>query len=93
MINRKTIESDKTFITIQVRIYILKLIRLYQKTLSPDHGVFSKITFMACKYNPTCSEYSYQAIEKYGVIKGGLKSIWRVLRCNPFSHGGNDPLE
>ena len=45
-----------------------------------------------CRFRPTCSEYSYDAIKKYGVIKGGLKSIWRILRCNPFGKGGYDPL-
>jgi len=46
-----------------------------------------------CRFRPTCSDYSLQAIEKYGVIKGGLKSLWRVLRCNPFGRGGYDPLK
>ncbi len=78
--------------------YALKLIRLYQKTLSPDHGIFSKKYPQGgwpqgyCRYNPSCSEYTYEAIEKYGVIKGGLKGAYRILRCNPFSKGGDDPL-
>ena len=80
-------------IGIQVRLFVLKLISLYQKTLSPDHGLFNNTTFYGCKYHPTCSEYSYQAIEKYGVLKGGRKAIWRLLRCNPFSKGGHDPLK
>ncbi|PIQ77399.1 membrane protein insertion efficiency factor YidD [Candidatus Peregrinibacteria bacterium CG11_big_fil_rev_8_21_14_0_20_46_8] len=69
----------------------LGLIRLYQKTLSPDHGLLKGI-FPAgfCKYSPSCSEYSYQAIEKHGVIMGLLKGLWRILRCNPFSKGGED---
>ncbi|MBP3800478.1 MAG: membrane protein insertion efficiency factor YidD [Clostridia bacterium] len=46
-----------------------------------------------CKYYPTCSEYTKQAIEKYGAFKGCLKGIWRILRCNPFSKGGYDPLK
>ena len=45
-----------------------------------------------CKYYPTCSEYGLQAIEKYGALKGGLLTIWRILRCNPFSKGGYDPV-
>jgi len=45
-----------------------------------------------CKFIPTCSEYSIQAIEKFGALKGGLLSIWRILRCNPFSKGGYDPV-
>lgn len=44
----------------------------------------------SCRYYPTCSDYAILAIEKYGVLKGSLKAIWRVLRCNPFSSGGID---
>jgi len=71
---------------------LLKIIRLYQKTLSPDTGWF-RVYFPHgyCKFVPNCSEYGYQAIEKYG-LKGIIKSTWRVLRCNPFSRGGKDPL-
>jgi len=69
----------------------LGLIRLYQKTLSPDHGWFkARHPYGCCRYYPTCSEYSYEAIKKHGVIRGILKSIWRVLRCNPWSKGGVD---
>ncbi len=46
-----------------------------------------------CKYYPTCSEYTKQAIQKYGVGKGSMKGIYRILRCNPFSKGGYDPLK
>jgi uncharacterized protein len=71
----------------------LLLIRIYQKTISPDHG-FLKILFPYgfCKYNPTCSDYGYNAIEKYGIVHGGAKAVWRILRCNPWSRGGDDPL-
>ena len=61
-------------------------IRMYQKFISPLKG---KST---CKFYPTCSQYSIEAIEKYGVLKGGLMSVWRILRCNPFSKGGYDPV-
>ncbi|RUM47466.1 MAG: membrane protein insertion efficiency factor YidD [Hydrogenothermus sp.] len=61
----------------------IKFIKIYQKVLSPFLG-------NNCRYYPSCSEYSIQAIEKYGVLKGILKSIWRILRCNPFSKGGVD---
>jgi putative membrane protein insertion efficiency factor len=68
------------------------IIRLYQKTLSPDHGWFSRYQkYPTCKYHPTCSQYAYDAIGKYGVIRGSIKAIWRVLRCNPWSKGGIDP--
>jgi len=78
-----------------IRRIILKLIRTYQKTLSPDHGPFSMLHSWpwTCKFKPTCSEYSYQAIEKYGVIKGGFKALKRILRCHPWSNGGWDPLK
>jgi len=74
-------------------ITFLKLIRFYQKYFSPDTGYFSLLHPFpgACKFRPTCSEYAYQSIEKYGVLKGGLKAIWRLLRCHPFSKGGWDP--
>ncbi|HIT71747.1 MAG TPA: membrane protein insertion efficiency factor YidD [Candidatus Scatovivens faecipullorum] len=62
------------------------LINFYQKKISP----YLKTS---CKYYPTCSEYTKQAIEKYGVVKGILKGIKRILRCNPFSKGGYDPLK
>ena len=67
------------------RIFI-GLIKFYRKYIS---GMKSTPT---CKFIPTCSEYSIEAIEKYGALKGGLLSIWRILRCNPFSKGGYDPV-
>lgn len=74
------------------KLSILKLIRFYQKTFSPDHGPFSLIHPWpgVCKFRPTCSEYAYLAIDKYGIVKGSLKAIWRILRCNPWSKGGWD---
>lgn len=76
------------------RFFVLKLIKIYQKTLSFDHG-FVKYLFPHgyCRFKPTCSEYGYQAVEKYGIIKGGLMSFIRILRCNPFNKGGWDPLK
>jgi hypothetical protein len=72
----------------------LRLIRLYQKTLSFDLGWFSaRYPYGYCRFYPTCSEYSHQAIEKYGLIKGGFRGFWRLLRCNPFSKGGIDSLK
>ncbi len=46
-----------------------------------------------CKFVPTCSQYMEQAIEKYGVVRGGLKGLWRIMRCHPWSTGGYDPVE
>jgi len=76
------------------RLLVLQLIRLYQKTLSFDHGWF-KLLFPNgyCRFQPTCSEYGYEAVAKYGIIIGGLKALWRILRCNPWHHGGFDPLK
>ena len=62
------------------------LIKFYRKYLSPLKG------HATCKYFPTCSRYAIEAIEKYGVLKGGLLAVWRILRCNPFSKGGYDPV-
>ena len=59
-------------------------IKIYRKFISPLKR------YPTCRYYPTCSEYALLAIEKYGVVKGSLKAIWRVLRCNPFSKGGID---
>jgi putative membrane protein insertion efficiency factor len=52
----------------------------------------SAMNLRCCRFYPTCSEYAVDAIKKYGVFRGGLLSAWRVLRCNPFSKGGYDPV-
>ncbi len=67
----------------------LQLIRLYQATLSPDHGPWRR---PGCIYQPTCSEYTYQAIEKYGIIKGTFLGAKRIGRCHPWAKGGYDPV-
>lgn len=77
-----------------LRFFFIKLIRIYQKTLSFDHGLFKYLYPNGyCRFTPTCSEYSIQAIEKFGILKGGLVAFWRVLRCNPFNRGGHDPVK
>ncbi len=68
------------------RILLLLLIRLYQETLSKG------VPANTCRFHPTCSHYGYQAIYKYGALKGGWLATWRVLRCNPFNRGGYDPV-
>lgn len=69
------------------------LIRIYQKTLSFDHGPMKMLYPNGfCRYYPSCSEYGAQAIEKHGVIAGIVLGTWRVLRCNPWAHGGDDPV-
>ena len=69
------------------------LILAYQYTISPDHGVMSRFfKYRVCIYEPTCSEYSYQALEKYGLVKGSWLTAKRLLRCTPWHHGGHDPV-
>jgi len=70
---------------------LLWLIKIYQKTLSPDHGWFKDFfPHGYCKYYPSCSEYAKKTLKKDGLIKGVFKATWRVLRCNPWSNGGVD---
>ena len=61
------------------------LIRCYQKYLSP-------LKRSHCKFTPTCSQYAIEALQKHGLFKGSLLAVWRILRCNPFSFGGYDPV-
>lgn len=73
---------------------LLKLIRLYQKT-NWFHGPLTRQFFLTdkvCRFTPTCSEYTYQAIEKYGAIKGFFLGLKRIIRCHPWSKGGFDPV-
>ncbi len=63
----------------------LLLIRLYQRTIS-------RLTPPSCRFHPTCSHYSYEAIEKYGFMKGGWLAVKRIGRCHPFNPGGYDPV-
>ncbi|MFI3200019.1 MAG: membrane protein insertion efficiency factor YidD [Eubacteriales bacterium] len=64
---------------------IINLILLYQKYVSPLKSV-------RCPYIPSCSNYGLEAIQKHGIMKGGILTCWRILRCNPFSRGGYDPV-
>ena len=76
-----------------VRTIFLGMIRLYQQTLSPDHGWFRRRhPYGYCRYLPSCSQYAYEAIEEHGVIKGVLLGARRVLRCTPWSAGGHNPV-
>jgi putative membrane protein insertion efficiency factor len=63
----------------------IALIRGYQRWISP-------LLAPRCKYYPSCSEYAVQAIGRYGILRGSVLAAWRLLRCNPFSHGGYDPV-
>jgi len=72
---------------------ILWLIKAYQKTISPDHGPLSHFFHsMRCRFHPTCSEYTYQAVEKFGIWKGVWLGSKRILRCHPWNDGGYDPV-
>lgn len=73
---------------------ILPLIRFYQKTLSMDSGLIKQFfpSRGVCRFTPTCSEYYYQAINKYGILKGSFLGVKRVLHCNPFFEGGQDQV-
>lgn len=68
-----------------MRKAVIFLIRIYQK-------IVLALNIRVCRFYPSCSEYTAQAVEKYGVIKGILKGMYRILRCNPFNHGGYDPV-
>lgn len=69
------------------RLPLLALIRLYQMTVS------KALPPNTCRFYPSCSHYGYQAVYKYGLLKGSIMAIWRVLRCNPFNPGGFDPVK
>ena len=69
-----------------VRSAAILPIKLYQRVISPAFG-------SRCKYYPSCSEYAAQAIGRFGILKGLVLAGWRLLRCNPWSHGGFDPVE
>jgi putative membrane protein insertion efficiency factor len=63
---------------------LIGCVRLYQILLSPIFG-------RQCRFQPTCSHYYIGAVQKYGPIRGSLKGLWRICRCNPFCQGGEDP--
>ncbi|MBN1069398.1 membrane protein insertion efficiency factor YidD [Clostridium botulinum] len=65
---------------------VLSLIKFYRKSISPGRNP-------CCRFTPTCSQYALDAVNKYGVIKGGFITLYRILRCNPFCKGGYDPVK
>ncbi|HVW18162.1 MAG TPA: membrane protein insertion efficiency factor YidD [Solirubrobacteraceae bacterium] len=71
---------------VSLRSLAIAPIRVYQRLISPALP-------RRCKYYPTCSQYAVQAIGRYGILRGALLAGWRLLRCNPWSHGGYDPVE
>ncbi|MBL7058615.1 membrane protein insertion efficiency factor YidD [Patescibacteria group bacterium] len=77
-----------------IEYVVIYIIKVYQKTISPDHGIFKHLhAFGFCRFHPTCSNYAIDAISKYGIVKGGVKALYRIIRCNPFNKGGNDPVK
>lgn len=75
--------------------FVLKLIWLYQKSWFYRSAVLKTLYLSdnVCRFSPTCSEYTYQAIEKYGILAGSWKGFKRILRCHPWSKGGWDPVD
>lgn len=78
-------QGEKKFSSSLGKRILIALIKFYQRAISPSIP-------HSCRFEPTCSQYSIEAIKKYGIFKGGLKSLWRIVRCNPFNPGGYDPL-
>lgn len=77
-----------------MKFLILFAIRFYQRVLSLDTGMVGNIFpgIKVCRFTPTCSEYTYEAIQRYGILKGSVLGFKRILRCNPFCKGGFDPV-
>ncbi|MSU74947.1 MAG: membrane protein insertion efficiency factor YidD [Candidatus Magasanikbacteria bacterium] len=70
---------------------IIWLIKIYQKTISPDHGLFKfRFPHGYCHFYPSCSQYAVEVIQKRGLLVGLPKTVWRILRCNPWNKGGVD---
>ena len=68
------------------RLLVVRTLRVYQRWISPAFG-------QRCRYYPSCSEYATQAVERFGILRGLVLASWRLLRCNPFSRGGFDPVD
>ncbi len=64
---------------------LICIIKFYRRYISPMKST-------KCPYFPTCSEYGLEAVSRYGALKGGCMAAWRIIRCNPFSKGGYDPV-
>jgi len=78
-----------------VQRLVLASIRFYQRYLSWDHGLLKELhpTDKICRFQPTCSEYTYQAVRRYGALAGLRLGFLRVVRCHPWSKGGYDPVK
>lgn len=76
-----------------MKYLIAALIRLYQRTLSPDHSwLRAARTTGVCRFEPTCSEYTRQAVLQHGALRGVALGVRRLLRCHPWAAGGYDPV-
>ncbi len=72
---------------------ILFLIRFYQRVFSLDQGIFSFLfSERFCRFHPTCSEYTYQSVDRFGIFKGSWLGFKRIIRCHPWNDGGYDPV-
>ena len=76
--------KESLMITLPAKI-VITMIKGYQYLISP-------LLPQTCRYYPTCSAYTLEAVKRYGALRGGLKGLWRVLRCHPLSRGGYDPV-
>ncbi len=76
---------EKPVVFLEMRKFAVGPIKMYRRFVSP-------MLPPSCRYWPSCSEYALQAIQKHGVLKGGLLGAWRIMRCNPWSKGGIDPV-
>ena len=76
------------------RLTAVACLRVYQQTLSFDHGPLRWLKpYGHCRFHPSCSEYACQALLRHGFLRGGGMSLWRVLRCHPWSAGGIDQVK
>ena len=82
----RTQRPDAKTLVRAVRVLAIAPVRLYQRVISPALP-------RRCRYEPTCSRYAVEAIREYGVLRGAVLAGWRLLRCNPFSDGGYDPVQ
>ena len=81
----KRLMSIKLFISNSFKLLFINIIKIYQRFVSPFFP-------SSCKFSPSCSKYGIEAINKYGVLKGSVLTVKRILKCNPWSKGGFDPI-
>lgn len=80
------IKDAVAVVTVIPKKCVVLLFKGYQYVISP---IFPP----TCRFIPSCSQYAIEAVQKYGVVRGGIKALWRILRCHPFSRGGYDPVK